>query len=288
MRLLIIAFLLFSTLAQAQTIYHVNAPVATVYGLPNETSNAQARLKRGEELQFLKVMESGDWAKIQYGGKIGYIDINSIAEGKLASKVETAKKSKYHVSVFQSAIYVKESFSGGKVETLSQNQMVEIIGDVGEWGKVRTSTGIGFVYMAHLTEGAPKKEKPQKVIKTVNYSVKYEVKMYSKPDKSSEVLKSLKRDDILEVQQVIDGAWAKVLLDRGFGYVEIGILEKVKETSGSTAGGGGNVNMKSIGKAKNPKKFGAICRDGSTDYTVGPHTCSKGNGVKMWIYSAPK
>ncbi|MGB0432595.1 MAG: hypothetical protein ACPGLV_19110, partial [Bacteroidia bacterium] len=58
--------------------------------------------------------------------------------------------------------------------------------------------------------------------------------------------------------------------------------------AGGGSGGGSGIKMKDIGKTKNPKKVGAICRDGSSDYKVGPNTCAKGNGVKMWIYSAPK
>lgn len=284
MRYLIFLFLLFPALSFAQKIYHVSDVRATVYSMPNETSAVVAQLNRGDEVQYLKLMESGDWAKVQVNGKIGYISVNVIKEGKLEQKVEKAESKKYHVTVFQSAIYTKPNFSSGKIETLSQNQVIEVIGDADEWGKVKVSTGIGYVYMAHLQEGMPPKEKPQKELKIQNYNATLSGKIYSKPDKSSSVLQNIERGDVVQVVKV-EGTWAKVQLSRGFGYVEMAILEKPKQTA--SGGGGGTVKMKDIGRSKNPTKFGAICRDGSTDYKVGPNTCSKGNGVKMWIYKKP-
>ncbi|MFY0671871.1 MAG: SH3 domain-containing protein [Bacteroidia bacterium] len=272
----------------AQSIYHVTAPKATVYGLPNSSSTVNSQLKRGDELQYLKLMESGAWAKVQVDGKIGYIEIISIAEGKFEKKVKAATSKKYHVSVFQSAVYKKQNFSSGKIETLSENSLVEVIGDAGEWGKVRTSTGIGYVYMAHLTEGAPKKAKKTKEIKVEYYSVKFDCKMLDQPSNNGKTLQSLSRGEGVEVTGIIGGAWAKVKLPRGFGYINTSNLEKDKGGGSAGSGSGSNVKMKDIGKAKNPKKVGAICRDGSTDYKVGPNTCSKGNGVKIWIYQAPK
>lgn len=288
MKQLFVLLLFLPNLALAQTIYHVTAPKATVYGLPNTSSTVNSQLSRGDELQYLKTMESGDWAKVQVDGKIGYIEISLIAEGKFEKKVKTATTKKYHVSVFQSAVYKGQNFSSGKLETLSQNTIIEVIGDAGEWGKVRTSTGIGYVYMAHLTEGAPKKEKKTKEVKVEYYTVKLDCKMLDKPSNGSKTIQSLSRGEGVEVVEVVGGTWAKVRLERGFGYVNVSNLEKETGGGGGGPGSGSNVKMKDIGKAKNPKKVGAICRDGSTDYKVGPKTCSKGNGVKIWIYQAPK
>jgi len=284
MRLSLLVLLLLPLSVFAQKTYHVSAPQATVYGMPNTGSAVQAQLKRGDEVQYLKIMESGEWAKVQVNGKIGYIDINVIAEGPFKQEVKKATSKKYHVSVFQTAIYGNTKFSANKIKTLSQNDVVEVIGDAGEWGKVKISNGIGYVFMAHLEEGLPKKEKPQKEQKTETYKVSFQTKVYTKPNKKSAVVKNLMNDQMIEVLEVVNGEWAKIRLEKGFGYVDIGALEKQKASSAGGATGG---NPNNQGKTKNPKKFGAFCRDGSTDYTVGPKTCSKGNGVKMWIYKAP-
>lgn len=284
MKWLFLSVLLMPLSVLAQKTYHVVSPMAAVHSMPNATSSTLVNLKRGNELQFLKVMESGDWAKVQYSGKIGYIGINAIQEGPFEKKVERATSQKYHVGVFQSAIYSKPNFSGGKIETLSQNKVVTVIGDADEWGKVKVSGGIGYVYMAHLEEGAPKKEAPQRTVKTQTYTTKYQVKVHAKPERSSSILDNVSNDNTVEVLKVIDGSWAKIRTPKGFGYIEMAGLEKQKQSSSSS--GGGNPN--NIGKVRNPVKIGAYCRDGSQDYKVGPHTCSKGNGVKFWIYKAPK
>lgn len=285
MRYLLHLLFLLPTLVFAQKTYYVSAPKANIYSLPSTTSSVLVSLNRGDEIQYLKTMESGAWVKVQKESNIGYMEISSIKEGTLEQKIEKAESKKYHVTVFQSAIYAKPNFSSGKLKTLSQNEIVEIIGDGQEWGKVKMSTGIGYIFMAHVEEGLPKKEKAEKEVKVQYYTAKLSGKIYSKADKSSSVVKSVERGDNIQVVK-IEGTWAKVQLDRGFGYAELANLEKEKVNSGGS-GSGSNVKMKDIGKSKNPTKFGAICRDGSTDYTVGPHTCSKGNGVKMWIYKTP-
>lgn len=287
MKYLFVLLFFLPNLVLSQTLYHVTAPKATVYGLPNTSSTVNAQLKRGDDVQFIKPMESGDWAKVQVDGQLGFIDINTIAEGKLEKKVKAATSKKFHVSVFQSAVYKGQNFSSAKLETLSQNTMIEVIGDAGEWGKVKTNTGIGYVYMTHLTEGSPKKEKETKEVKIEYYTVKLDCKMLDKPSNGSKAIQNLSRGEGVEVVELVGGTWAKVQLERGFGYVNVANLEKDKSVGGGS-GPGSSVKMKDIGKSKNPKKVGAICRDGSTDYEVGDKTCLKGNGVKIWIYSAPK
>lgn len=284
MKWLAFAFLCCPIILWAQKEYHVSSPSATVHDMPNSTSTTIAQLKKGDGVKFLKVMESGAWAKVQHNGKVGYIDINAIQEGAYTKKVSQATSKKYHVSVFQSAIYKKPNFSGGKVETLSQNTIVTVVGDASDWGKVKIPGGIGYVFMSHLEEGGPKKETAQAAVKTQTYTTKYQVKVHSKPNKSSGVLETVSKDNTVEVLQVVDGAWAKIRVAKGFAYIEMAGLELQKQSSSS--GGGGN--YKDIGKVKNPVKIGAYCRDGSSDYKVGPKTCSKGNGVKFWIYKAPR
>lgn len=287
MRWFVCILLFLPTMVLAQETYHVSALSATVHSMPNATSAVQARLKKGDELKYLKLMESGDWAKVQVQGKIGYIDINAISSGPYEQKVKQATSSKYHVSVFQTAIYATKKFSGKKLKTLSQNDIVQVLGESDEWGKVKINNAIGYVYMEHLTEGLPKKEKKEKVVKTETYTTKYSVKVHSKPSKSSPVRKTISKDNTVEVLEVVNGNWAKIRLEKSFGYIELIGLEKQKATASSGSSGGGG-NPHNQGKSKYPKKFGAFCRDGSTDFNVGPKTCKNGNGVKMWIYTEPK
>lgn len=280
---MLLVLLAFPAWLHAQETYHVSALNASVHSLPNATSAVQSQLKKGDELKYLKLMESGDWVKVQVKGKIGYIAVNSISAGPYEQDVKQATSTKYHVSVFQSAIYGSKKFSGNKIKTLSQNDIVVVLGDVDEWGKVKINSSIGYVYMAHLTEGMPKKEKKEKEVSTETYTAKYQVKVHSKPTKNSPVSKTVDKEDFVEVLEVVNGSWAKIRMGKGYGYIEMLGLEKQKAASSSS--GGGNVN--SQGKSKYPKKFGAFCRDGSTDFVVGPKTCKRGNGVKMWIYKEP-
>ncbi|MGB0431116.1 MAG: SH3 domain-containing protein, partial [Bacteroidia bacterium] len=192
MKNLIFFFTLMPFLAYSQTIYHVSALNAKVYDLPNTGSSVLETLKKGEEIQFLKTMESGSWAKVQSKGKIGYMEVSTIAEGsKVEKKVKAAARAKYHVSVFQSTIYKAPKFSAPKVETLSQNKIIEVIGEAGEWGTVRTSSGIGYVNMAHLTKGMPEKVKKTKSVSTKYYTLKLDAKLLDKPNGTGKTLENL-------------------------------------------------------------------------------------------------
>jgi len=230
MRYILFILILIPSAVLAQKTYHVSALKANIYSLPNNTSSVIEQLNRGDEVQYLKTMESGTWAKVQKESQIGYMEISLLKEGSFEQKVEKVEAKKYHVSVFQSAIYAKPNFSSGKLQTLSQNQIVEIIGDGDEWGKVKMSTGVGYIFMEHVEEGLPKKEKPQNEVKVQYYTAKLSGKIYTKADKSSAVVKSIERGDNVEVVK-IEGTWAKVQLERGFGYTELSNLEKEKASA---------------------------------------------------------
>ena len=277
----VILFTCFFGILKAQKVYHIAVSKATLFSLPNESSNTVKELTKGTEVTLVKNMESGSWMQVQYKGAVGYIQVSKVKEGKYTVKSVAAKSKKYHVSVFQSALYKTKSFSGAKLKTLKENDIVEVIGKATDWGQVKTSTGLAYVYMAHLTEGQPKKKKPIAEISTQTYVVKYDTKGLEKPSPSAKAVKKFSGHSEVQVATIIDGKWAKVKLDIGFCYVNVQSLEKKKMEA---SGGGGGGKMKDIGKSKNPTKFGAICRDGSTDYNLGPNICGNGNGVKVWIY----
>jgi hypothetical protein len=213
------------------------------------------------------------------------MEVAHIKEGKMEVKATVAEVKKYHVVVFQSAIYASPDFSANKLKTLVRDEILEVfVGDDIEWLKVKTKTGVGYVFGAHMEEGLPKKEEKAEEEVIEIYTVRVDVPAFAGKDKKSKVMAKFERGDLVDVVLAEDG-WARVKLPQGYGYIELSALDKPETPTGGASKG--KVNPGDIGKSKDPIKFGAICRDGSTDYTVGPHTCSKGNGVQMWIYKKP-
>lgn len=283
--LLLSLFLVIPTIVLAQKTYHVSSPGASLHEMPRENSKAMAYLKRGDELQYIKTMESGEWAKVKFGSDLGYVMTRHLSEGSFEKTIRKAESKKYHVSVFQTVVYDQPSFKGKRLRTLQKNDLIEIIGEADEWGKVKSSAGIGYIYMAHLEVGKPVKEdKP--VVESETYVVEFpQVEIRKEANPSAAVLEKKSKGAYIEVQEIVNGNWGKVRMSKGFGYVNLRGLKKPGAGGAATGGGG---NGKNQGKAKYPRKFGAVCRDGTVEYRTGPKTCTEHNGVKMWIYKAPR
>ena len=273
----------------AQQTYHVKTAETRVYDLPNTSSSIVAVLRRGQELEFIKEMTDPAWGQVRYGGQLCFIRTSDIQKGPYSKETKKAVSKKYHVKVFQTAVYKSADMRSGRIRTLRQGEEVEVIGESGDFFKTRESGGVGYVPYDHLAEGKAPKPKPTKENKVETYVVFHpKVDVHSSPNNSSSVTKVLKRDDYVEVISVIDGKWAKIQLDRGFGYINVIGLKKVEGGGSSGGGSGGGVNIKKIGTAKYPVKVGAVCRDGTLDYNMGRGICKDGGGVRMWIYKTPK
>ncbi|MCB0737454.1 MAG: SH3-like domain-containing protein [Bacteroidetes bacterium] len=287
MRWLISSILLLTSLQlfAAEEIYHFTVD-SKVRSLPNATADVVANAKANENLTYLKTMESGSWAKIKYDSKIGYVELANIAEGKYMAKVKKASITKYHVSVYETHMYAKKDAGSAKLKSYSENDMVDVIADEGDWLKVQDGTNIGYILASHLALGKPKEKVKEVTYKSYEIT-KGQVKMYAKPDANSNVLSQHYKGDVVTVvSETKDGKWARCQLASGFGYIPLDAVQEVAEEPASAGGGGsGGEHADKIGTSKNPKKIGAVCRDGKMLKGSNHDVCAKHNGVMYWIYN---
>ncbi len=102
------------------------------------------------------IQKSGDWSKVKYNGKTGWICSDFISVTKTSSRSSTTKTTsaseKGTVTAETLNLRSKASLSASVVTKISEGSSVTILSKSGDWYKVKTSSGkIGWAYSDYIS-----------------------------------------------------------------------------------------------------------------------------------------
>ena len=117
-------------------------------------------LKNGAKVDITG--ESGNWYKINYNGRVGYVSKDYVKKGgattpeqKPEDKPQTETKVTGTVTGITTTLSVRSgaSTSATIIGTLKNGAKVEITGESGDWYKINYNGKVGYVYKSYIKKG---------------------------------------------------------------------------------------------------------------------------------------
>ena len=138
-----------------------SSPTAKVTGssvnIRKSASTGAAVLKRVEQGTVLEAVSISDgWVKVKYSGVTGYVSADYVKVSGLSSSSgssETLKEMDSKGAINASEVNVREGAgtSSSKMYSLSKGASVDVTGIKGDWYRVHTSKGTGYVLAKYVT-----------------------------------------------------------------------------------------------------------------------------------------
>ena len=197
--------------------------------------------------------ESGNWYKINYSGKVGYVSKNYVKKGttpqsqqKPEEKPQTETKVTGTVTGITTTLNIRSgaSTSASIIGTLKNGAKVEITGESGNWYKINYNGRVGYVSKDYVKKGGATtpeqkpEDKPQtetKVTGTVT-GITTTLSVRSGASTSATIIGTLKNGAKVEITGE-SGDWYKINYNGKVGYVYKSYIKK--GTTGTTGGDGG-------------------------------------------------
>ena len=197
--------------------------------------------------------ESGNWYKINYSGKVGYVSKNYVKKGttpqsqpKPEEKPQTETKVTGTVTGITTTLNVRSgaSTSASIIGTLKNGAKVDITGESGNWYKINYNGRVGYVSKDYVKKGGATtpeqkpEDKPQtetKVTGTVT-GITTTLIVRSGASTSATIIGTLKNGAKVEITGE-SGDWYKINYNGKVGYVYKSYIKK--GTTGTTGGDGG-------------------------------------------------
>ena len=197
--------------------------------------------------------ESGNWYKINYSGKVGYVSKNYVKKGttpqsqpKPEEKPQTETKVTGTVTGITTTLNVRSgaSTSASIIGTLKNGAKVDITGESGNWYKINYNGRVGYVSKDYVKKGGATtpeqkpEDKPQtetKVTGTVT-GITTTLIIRSGASTSASIIGTLKNGAKVEITGE-SGDWYKINYNGKVGYVYKSYIKK--GTTGTTGGDSG-------------------------------------------------
>lgn len=120
------------------------------------SSNIIQKISKGSKVEILDT--EGDWYKISYDGKTGYVSKQYVDEEKVSNNetsstnVETIDYSKLNTTktTDKVTLYVLPLLNSTSIDVLSKNDEVKLISVNGDWAYVKTKNNYGWVFASKL------------------------------------------------------------------------------------------------------------------------------------------
>ena len=208
-------------------------------------------LKNGAKVEITG--ESGNWYKINYSGKVGYVSKDYVKKGttpqsqpKPEEKPQTETKVTGTVTGITTTLNIRSgaSTSASIIGTLKNGAKVDITGESGNWYKINYNGRVGYVSKDYVKKGGATtpeqkpEDKPQtetKVTGTVT-GITTTLSVRSGASTSATIIGTLKNGAKVEITGE-SGDWYKINYNGKVGYVYKSYIKK--GTTGTTGGDGG-------------------------------------------------
>ena len=258
-----------------------SSPTAKVTGssvnIRKSASTGAAVLKRVEQGTVLEAVSISDgWVKVKYSGVTGYVSADYVKVSGLSSSSgssETLKEMDSKGAINASEVNVREGAgtSSSKMYSLSNGASVDVTGIKGDWYRVHTSKGTGYVLAKYVTlvsdsnstAASDSTSESLKEMSAMGSITAGGVNVRKSASTSAKALYKLGKGDDVSVTGR-QGDWYRIKTSEGTGFVKSDYIKvdtssssssdsyTVKDMTGSASITGSSVNVR-----KSPSKDAA-------------------------------
>ena len=258
-----------------------SSPTAKVTGssvnIRKSASTGAAVLKRVEKGTVLEAVSISDgWVKVKYSGVTGYVSADYVKVSGLSSSSgssETLKEMDSKGAINASEVNVREGAgtSSSKMYSLSNGASVDVTGIKGDWYRVHTSKGTGYVLAKYVTlvsdsnstAASDSTSESLKEMSAMGTITAGGVNVRKSASTSAKALYKLGKGDDVSVTGR-QGDWYRIKTSEGTGFVN-GDYIKVDTSSSSSSDsytvkdmtGSASITGSSVNVRKSPSKDAA-------------------------------
>ena len=258
-----------------------SSPTAKVTGssvnIRKSASTGAAVLKRVEQGTVLEAVSISDgWVKVKYSGVTGYVSADYVKVSGLSSSSgssETLKEMDSQGAINASEVNVREGAgtSSSKMYSLSKGASVDVTGIKGDWYRVHTSKGTGYVLAKYVTlvsdsnstAASDSTSESLKEMSAMGTITAGGVNVRKSASTSAKALYKLGKGDDVSVTGR-QGDWYRIKTSEGTGFVK-GDYIKVDTSSSSSSDsytvkdmtGSASITGSSVNVRKSPSKDAA-------------------------------
>lgn len=258
-----------------------SSPTAKVTGssvnIRKSASTGAAVLKRVEQGTVLEAVSISDgWVKVKYSGVTGYVSADYVKVSGLSSSSgssETLKEMDSKGAINASEVNVREGAgtSSSKMYSLSNGASVDVTGIKGDWYRVHTSKGTGYVLAKYVTlvsdsnstAASDSTSESLKEMSAMGTITAGGVNVRKSASTSANALYKLGKGDDVSVTGR-QGDWYRIKTSEGTGFVK-GDYIKVDTSSSSSSDsytvkdmtGSASITGSSVNVRKSPSKDAA-------------------------------
>jgi len=258
-----------------------SSPTAKVTGssvnIRKSASTGAAVLKRVEKGTVLEAVSISDgWVKVKYSGVTGYVSADYVKVSGLSSSSgssETLKEMDSKGAINASEVNVREGAgtSSSKMYSLSKGASVDVTGIKGDWYRVHTSKGTGYVLAKYVTlvsdsnstAASDSTSESLKEMSAMGTITAGGVNVRKSASTSAKALYKLGKGDDVSVTGR-QGDWYRIKTSEGTGFVK-GDYIKVDTSSSSSSDsytvkdmtGSASITGSSVNVRKSPSKDAA-------------------------------
>ncbi|MBJ8095579.1 SH3 domain-containing protein [Bacillus cereus] len=140
---------------QPKNQYIVNAIALNVRIEPNAESTILGVLPNGKYISILE--ECGEWYKISYNGKTGYVKKEFVSDGSYSMVKGTTVQgnSSYYVATPVLRVRSGAGTNTSIIGSLKNGTQLQVVETVGSWYKIRFGSGFGYVAKHYVLQNKP-------------------------------------------------------------------------------------------------------------------------------------
>lgn len=194
---------------------------------PNVNSTKIDKLKKGQTVEYLG--KSGNWYKIKYNGRTGYI------YKTYASAVSTTEASNNSLKYVNCSSLNLRNGAGTNysiIKVLYKGTNVTVLSSSNGWSKVSVNGTIGYVSSTYLSSASEATEDTSSNNNSLTENVQYyrytssKINFRQSSSTSSSVLYQLPKNTKVGVVSTTSTGWAKVKHNNTYGYVSTTYLSQ--------------------------------------------------------------
>ena len=188
-----------------------------VYASADKSSKVLGTVERNQKLYLLETKNG--WAKVELNGKVGYMNSNCVKKTTKSAYVDDATVK----------VYASNSTSSKVLGTFAYGTKFTIEAISGSWARLINGKTVGFCKTSALTYTDPN------TMKTTVYTQCNDVKAYSAPSSSADVIGTVKVNTKMTCLAIYGDEWCRVKYNGHIGFIKKDYLATKKCDGISTA-----------------------------------------------------
>lgn len=194
---------------------------------PNVNSTKIDKLKKGQTVEYLG--KSGNWYKIKYNGRTGYIYKTYVSA---VSTTEASNNSLKYVNCSSLNLRSGAGTNYSIIKVLYKGTNVTVLSSSNNWSKVSVNGTIGYVSSTYLSSASEATEDTSSNNNSSTENVQYyrytssKINFRQSSSTSSSVLYQLPKNTKVGVVSTTSTGWAKVKHNNTYGYVSTTYLSQ--------------------------------------------------------------